>query len=40
MKKNEVLPENLEADIRSRDWMYGSKYHSGCMASPDVQSKV
>jgi hypothetical protein len=22
MKKNEVLPENLEADVQSQDWTY------------------
>jgi hypothetical protein len=41
VEKNEVLPENLEEDVQSRDWKYGSKYHSGCIApSLDVQSKV
>jgi hypothetical protein len=41
VEKNEVLPENLEADVQSQDWMYGLKYHSGHMAlSPDVQSRV
>ena len=30
-KENEVLPESIEADIRSRDWTYGSKYHNGRM---------
>jgi hypothetical protein len=24
--ENEVLFENLEADVESRDWTYGSKY--------------
>jgi hypothetical protein len=39
--ENEVLPENLEANVRSRDWIYGLKYHSGRMAlSPDVRSRV
>jgi hypothetical protein len=26
--ENEVLLENLEADVWSRDHMYGPKYHS------------
>ena len=29
MEKNKILPENLEADIRSRDQIYGPKFHSG-----------
>jgi hypothetical protein len=24
--ENEVLLENLEADVKSQDWTYGSKY--------------
>jgi hypothetical protein len=41
VKKNEVLTENLEADIQSQDRTYGSKYHNGCMAlSSDIRSKV
>jgi hypothetical protein len=39
--ENEVLPENLEANVRSRDWTYGPKYHSERTApSLDVRSKV
>jgi hypothetical protein len=30
VEKNEVLPENLEADVRSRDRTYGLKYHNEC----------
>jgi hypothetical protein len=28
VKKNEIFPENLEEDVRSRDRMYDPKYHS------------
>jgi hypothetical protein len=36
--ENEVLPKNLEADIRSRDQTYGPKCHNGRTAlSPDVR---
>ena len=39
--QNEVLPENLEADIQSQDQMYGLKYHNKrTTSSTDVQSKV
>jgi hypothetical protein len=27
--ENEVLPENLEADVLSQDRTYGPKYHNG-----------
>jgi hypothetical protein len=27
--ENEILPKNLEADVRSRDRTYGPLYHSG-----------
>jgi hypothetical protein len=41
VEKNEVLPENLEEDVRSQDQTYGLKYHNGCsILSLDVQSKV
>jgi hypothetical protein len=33
VEKNEVLPENLEADVQSRDQMYGPKYQSRCTTS-------
>ena len=40
-KENEVLPKNLGADIRSRDWMYNLKYHRGRMASSlNIRSRV
>jgi hypothetical protein len=40
-KENEVLPENLEVDVQSRDWTYGPKYHNRHMTlSPDVRSRV
>jgi hypothetical protein len=29
--ENEVLPENLGANVRSQDQMYDPKYHSGRM---------
>jgi hypothetical protein len=39
--RNEVLLENLKADLRSRDWKYDSKCHSGRTASSwEVRSKV
>ena len=41
MEKNKVIPKNLEADIRSQDWMCGPKYHSERTASsPNVRSRV
>jgi hypothetical protein len=41
VEKNEVLPKNLEVDVRSRDRMYGLKYHSRCTApSSNVRSRV
>jgi hypothetical protein len=41
VKKNEVFLENLGVDIRSQNWTYGLKNHSGRMAqSPDVQFRV
>jgi hypothetical protein len=33
VEKNEVLLENLGADIRSQDQTYGPKYYSERMAS-------
>jgi hypothetical protein len=36
--ENEVLPENLRVDVRSRDQTYGSKCHSERTApSPNVR---
>jgi hypothetical protein len=41
VEKNEVLLENLKADVRSRDQMYSPKFHSGRMApSMNIQSRV
>jgi hypothetical protein len=41
VEKNEVLPKNLEVNVRSQDRTYGLKYHSGRMAlSPDIRSRV
>jgi hypothetical protein len=41
VEKNEILPKNLQADIRSWDWTYSLKYHSERTApSPDVRSKM
>jgi hypothetical protein len=35
--ENEILPENLRADVRSRDQTYSSKCHSRCTTpSPNV----
>jgi hypothetical protein len=39
--ENEVLLENLEANVRSQDQTYSLKYNSGRIAlSPDVWSRV
>jgi hypothetical protein len=39
--ENEVLPENFEPDVRSRDQTYSLKYHNGHTASsPDVWFRV
>jgi hypothetical protein len=39
--ENEVLLENLEVDVQSRDRTYNPKYQSRCIAlSLDVQSRV
>ena len=40
-RENEVLPKNLEVDVRSQDWTCGLKYQSRRTAlSPNVWFRV